>query len=267
MAAYIKLIAPKALVTDGISQISPEESIQSNEVQLYSSAIDIFSHHYYWGVPDIPSLSKHSEYVAGKGKVFMIGEFGLCNIECITEFLKVVNEKKTISGALLWSLRYHSRDGGFYTHQDAQYFSYHVPGFRPTTGFGKDEVEVVGLIRKNAILIQGQAVDAHLAPPAPQAILDPSINPTALRWMGSAWANRYVISRRNNESDPWVVMHYNVPDGLPSGRILYADKTVLAGQTYTYKVQPVSIENRMDPDNALFLGPFRVNGILTADSP
>ena len=47
-------------------------------------------------------------------------------------------------GALLWSLRFHNRDGGFYWHYEKRGFeSYHWPGF--DSGKGIDERAVVRL--------------------------------------------------------------------------------------------------------------------------
>ena len=54
------------------------------------------------------------------------------------------------SGLLIWSLRGHSRHGGYIVHaENGGYFSYHYPGFPQAEGFHADEEKVFEIVEKS----------------------------------------------------------------------------------------------------------------------
>jgi hypothetical protein len=52
-----------------------------------------------------------------------------------------------VSGSMVWSLRFHNKDGGFYNHRElpGKYAAYHYPGFQANSGYG--EIEVFDVVR------------------------------------------------------------------------------------------------------------------------
>ena len=73
------------------------------------------------------------------------------------------------SGALLWSLRFHHRGGGFYWHSEPAgarlYKAYHWPGF--DSGRAYEERQVLELTRRKAYEIRGIEAPELSAPAAP----------------------------------------------------------------------------------------------------
>ena len=79
-------------------------------------------------------------------KAYFVGEFGFVETPHIAKAIDAVIEDG-ISGALLWSLRMHRREGGFYWHMEVGtgrniYKAYHWPGF--ASGDRYDERQMHG---------------------------------------------------------------------------------------------------------------------------
>ncbi|KAJ3068010.1 hypothetical protein HK102_007278, partial [Quaeritorhiza haematococci] len=171
------------------------------------------------------------------GKAFIVGEFGLCGIKTFEAVFEEVMKKDTsaggdgdgglIAGALVWSLRFRSKDGGYYVHKEnLDYWAYHHPGHYPTLpstqeGFGTDEEEVTGLVRLYAARINANTlpssntsltaiVPPKIPAPAPPLLFNPSVisrssssssssaTPTVeigLKWRGSTGAASFDIQR------------------------------------------------------------------------
>jgi hypothetical protein len=76
----------------------------------------------FYGIANLPYLC-----LAYRSKYDMIhmhvaGEFGLTSTTQISTFLQTVSSTPSSLGGLLWSLRSHSRFGGFYTHHESNGF-------------------------------------------------------------------------------------------------------------------------------------------------
>lgn len=134
MAKHIKKLAPNTLVASGDMGGVNAKSRYTPE-SLASEYVDIFSNHYYYGESDIKRIIMDSKFISENKKAFMVGEFGLSTIETYEEIYRNIVLTNDISGAMIWSLRYHSRNGGFYVHYEAKggFYSYHVPGFNGIT--------------------------------------------------------------------------------------------------------------------------------------
>ncbi|KAI9364498.1 glycoside hydrolase superfamily [Zopfochytrium polystomum] len=174
------------------------------------------------------------------GKLFLVGEFGLSDPRNLRGLLDAVVAAAGkggggggVVGALLWSLRFRARDGGFYVHpegDDAAFWSYHVDSASANAnadsagrwGFAKDEPAVVAMMKEYARRIDGRPSAAAAAgaadepPPSPPPVVvfatasasssSPSGSPpaaaaptttpaVALRWRGSAGATAYRVER------------------------------------------------------------------------
>ena len=225
IAQHIKSISPKVLVMDGTFGALDGPNRWSWSV-LQNNAVDMFSNHYYYGTGDYWRLTRDAQHIAEYNKkVFVIGEFGFDYWVCNTLFDMSLKDKR-VAGALIWSLRFHSRDGGFYTHAEGtQYWSYHAPGFPKATGFGDDDLNMAPLVRKYGLLMQGRPENTPFPKPANGRPIedDSSIGPTNLKWFGSSWASKYMVYRRqstdNYSKAAWRLLTSNVMDNVQSGKV------------------------------------------------
>ena len=126
IASYIKSLDGNHLVLDGKYGI--------DDASLTDDAVDIVSNHYYPDhYPSYASQVNVDRTKAAGHKPFIVGEFGFKPTDELRAFLDNAIENGT-SGAMIWSLRYHSRDGGFYPHTESTfngvfYGAYRWPGF------------------------------------------------------------------------------------------------------------------------------------------
>jgi mannan endo-1,4-beta-mannosidase len=235
IASYIKSIAPNILVMD--ATIGGTSRVQAEK--LASPHIDIFTNHYYWGTASPEGdLARVSSY----GKAFIVGEYGLVNVAWYNTFMSNCISLKTVSGCLIWSLRFHSYQGGFYQHPDGNYWAYHVPGFPQAFGFGSEEATLIPLIRSYAFQIQGLSSNVkHPVPRTPVAAAG-TVTPTTLRWGGSAWAKGYNIERQDQGTNIWTRIASSVPDNVIGPATIYSDTSAQSGKSYNYRIQAVGVD-------------------------
>lgn len=138
------------------------------------------------------------------------------------------------SGALLWGVRSHRRDGGFYFHNESGgYASYHWPGFSSADEI--DERNLLRVLREKAYQIRGITIPA-VPIPEPAPVLLEIKSADDIIWRGSAGASGYDIERAENPGGPWVLVGKNIEDAAKS-RKLFSDKSVQKGVTYYYRVK------------------------------
>jgi len=250
MAAYLKQEDPKHLVM--------EAGGADREALLADPSIDVISEHLYeyWnrlaGRPSdlAPLARKLREQCRGR-KPLMIDEFGLGSLENIQSLMVTIRETGIVGG-LLWSIRSHRRDGGWYYHNEGgtTVNSFHVPGF--SAGKAYDEVPMLGLLRKEAYAIRGLPVPPAL-PPAPAPVLLPLGG--GLSWRGSAGASTYLLERASSPTGPWVVLAHDLVDSVitdvksyertfedagRAGAELYRDASAPAGVTSYYRLKALN---------------------------
>jgi hypothetical protein len=253
MATCIKQLAKNTLVMDGTMGGLDAPNRYPDKV-LQSSVIDIFSNHYYYGSSDYPRIKRDAEFITKFSKAFIVGEFGFDYKNCKKIYEICVNDQR-ISGCMVWSLRYHSRDGGFYSHnEDKGFLSFHVPGFPEAEGFGCDDIRMAKMIRQMGWAMQGVDPSTVPAPlPAPCKPTYGAISPHNLRWFGSAWAEKYKIYRRRQNE--WILIG-EIIDNKRYGSSLFADTQAEPGQMYEYMIQPVDINGVPNIHTPLVLGPL-----------
>ncbi|KAI8621761.1 hypothetical protein BC830DRAFT_1092828 [Chytriomyces sp. MP71] len=212
-----------------------------------------------------PRFKRDIDLITSYKKLFYVGEFGINSFSEYTAILQAVSMSPAL-GALIWSLRFHSRDGGFYTHNettDGFFQSYHLPaGFnsaQPGCGFSPEETKVVSLIREYALGEWQSSVAAganatrsyvNSAPqPAPvllvpQVVTNSSPPCVNLSWRGSAGAQKYLLERAEvgagGAVGPYSVLQSDVCDAKPSGSVLYVDSGMQIGARYSYRVTGVN---------------------------
>lgn len=224
---------------------------------LNSPSVDLFSNHYYSGLDDIQHMKRDTLLVTGNQKVFFNGEFGLSSTSSIEAYYKETINNTDISGCLIWSLRFHSRDGGFYVHSEGpDYWAYHVPGLDSSNqGFTIEEPRIVELTRRYALDITGNSADTpHLIPLAPAAIFSESVTPNDLRWQGSAWASHYQVSR-STDGKFFYPLSYNASDAVSSGMPYFSDPNSSGAGRLWYSVTAVNLDGATS-ETSLELGPF-----------
>jgi mannan endo-1,4-beta-mannosidase len=260
ISTFIKTLAPNTLVADGT--LGGRNASKRFLPQLLQyPALDIFSNHYYHGDEDLNRINVDSKLVASYGKAFLCGEFGFEDRPCIKVFNQVLANSR-VSGALIWSLRYHSRDGnfiidllgGFYTHQeDGGYYSFHIPGFQSNTsdGFGPSELKMAKFVRNLNLKIQNRSTSTQFpTPPSCHPAAGFIQSPNALRWFGSAWASSYQIERKEGD-DSSIIIATSVSDNVSTGKVIYNDVTAIPGKKYEYYIKPVSCDGIVNHQNYL----------------
>ncbi|HEX8891213.1 MAG TPA: cellulase family glycosylhydrolase, partial [Pyrinomonadaceae bacterium] len=200
IAAYIKSLDHNHLVWDGFY-------IGNREIQeaaLNDPNIDIVSSHHYPAANRnmLDDIERFRQQIAGK-KVYILGEFGFVPLDEIRKILDTVIQKN-ISGAMIWSLRYHDRDGGFYWHSepagDLLYKAYHYPGF--ATGEAYTEIELMKLMREKAFEIRAAPLPALEMPQPP--VLLPIKDAAEISWQGSVGATAYDVERASKPKGAWT---------------------------------------------------------------
>lgn len=243
MARYIRSIDSKHLIM---------EAGGDRQAMLDSPDVDVMSAHLYeyWnrlsGSPtELAPLARKEREMSRGRKALLIDEFGLATVENQAALMQTIREEG-ISGGLLWSLRGHRRDGGFYYHNEGgtPINSFHVPGF--VAGNPYQEQQVLDLLRREAYAIRGLPVPP-VGKPSPAPVL--SGQRGALVWRGATGASDYTIERAGHRAGPWQVMTTGVQDAViidvkkyEDDQVhvsppLWFDETGQRGRTYYYRVK------------------------------
>ena len=243
MADYVKSLDQNHLLMDGYhSSILRDES-------LLQSNIDIVTTHHYPRIAQemIDQADVNRERSRGR-KPYIIGEFGFVEAASIREFLDMLIANGT-SGALIWSLRFHNRDGGFYWHSEPfggdKYKAYHWPGFE--SGNGYEEPELLNIMRQKAFAIRGIPEPEHRAPGPPRLL--PIDDVSAIKWQGSTGASSYIIERAPSLLGKWTVIAKDIDDARHPYQSMFADKTVEIGKQYYYRVIAKNAAGKSSPSN------------------
>ena len=262
IAAYIKSLDANHLVWDGFY-------IGNNEIEpkaLDDPNIDIVSSHHYPSPirPNIGMVAdiRRFQLQIGEKKVYVVGEFGFIPLPDVENLLNAVISRG-VSGAMIWSLRFHNRDGGFYWHSEGAggdlYKAYHYPGFR--SGNRYDETALIKLITAKAAQIRGLPEPAFAAPEPP--VLLPVKSTAAISWRGSVGATSYDVERSASTKGPWTIAGKDVDDSLAQYRPLFNDGAVVPGHNYFYRVRAKNSDGISLPSNVS--GPVAAAAVFLVD--
>jgi mannan endo-1,4-beta-mannosidase len=250
IAAHIKSLDSQHLVLDGTHR----ETLLASSLE--DSNIDFVQTHHYEKDPRsmIGHILESAKMAKGR-KPYFVGEFGFLGTEALCAVMDTVRDQK-LSGALLWSLRYRSRDGGFYWHHEpagGDYFkAYHWPGFPIGEKF--DEYRLMHFVRERAFEIQGLTAPPLPKPQAPRLLV--ITEGGQMTWQGSVGATSYDVERSEATNGPWTVVGAGVSDAQVQYRPLFTDESLQPGKTYCYRVVARNSSGVSDASNVI--GPARL---------
>ncbi len=246
IAEYIKSIDKNHLVLEG----THAELLTEQEVD--NPNFDALSTHYYSPIDRaIPDVLKNKELTKGK-KPYFVGEFGYRNFQD-TKTIVDTAISDSLSGIMIWSMRYHTRSGGFYQHGEAYSGSYRFPGF--PSGNQYHEKEVIDFLRESAYRINGEKEPPLPIPEAPNLLNIKDVYD--ISWQGSAGASYYSIQRKTAGQENWKTIADSVSDAAVVFRPLYDDTTAELGKSYFYRIAAHNISGSSPPSNEV--GPVEVN--------
>ena len=252
MAAFVKSIDCNHLLNDGLQFFAVRDEI------IDDPNIDILSTHHYEKNPQdmLAHILNTAAKIAGR-KPYYIGEFGFIPTPAMEEVLNTVIEDRNISGALLWSLRFHNRAGGFYWHSEPSgynfYKAYHFPGFQ--SGKSYDEKNALSLMARKAYEIRELPLPETTMPAAP--CLLPIEDVAAVSWQGSAGAAGYDVERSADINGPWETVAAMISDAIYANEPLFEDVSAQPGESYYYRVFARNAAGKSSASNVI--GPVRVD--------
>jgi mannan endo-1,4-beta-mannosidase len=252
IAGYIKSLDKNHLVIEGTHNPRlTEDAINDKNIDVLST------HHYGNPVNSLKNIVMNKELVKDK-KPYFIGEFGLVPPASIQAILDTTIDNG-LSGIMIWSLRFHNRDGGFYMHlENTGSGPYRFPGF--ASGDNYNEKEIINILRNKAYEIDGKT-PPPLEIPKPPELLDIK-DVFDISWRGSTGASSYIIERKKPGNN-WITVADNVSDAVQAYKPLFMDTTAILGEEYFYRVKAKNESGVSEPSNEV--GPVKVNSLKIVD--
>ncbi len=249
IAAYIKELDKNHIVIDGKSLRGvPMASLEDPNIDV------ITTHQYPFGPDHDFAKQIRAAHTLTKGKkAYFVGEFGFVEMPHIASAIQEAIDDGS-SGALLWSLRMHRREGGFYWHMETGtgkniYKAFHWPGF--DSGERYDEREVMALMREKGYEIRGEKPPAIERPRAPKLL--PIEKASAISWQGSAGASSYDVWRSESPNGEWKKIAEKVSDADVQYRPLFNDESAKPGGRYSYRIVALNSAGESEPSNVVEL--------------
>ncbi len=246
IAAYIKGLDANHLVMEGtLAREISQEAVDDPNIDILST------HHYHDPKASIGFITTNQSTAKGK-KPYVIGEYGIIptkDIRAITD--RIIHEG--LAGGMLWSLRFRSREGGFYNHYEYDgYSSYRWPGF--SNGDSYDEREVLNLVRQKAYEIDG-STEPPIPVPARPTLLEVN-DVSSISWQGSVGAQSYSVERKDADSTEWTVVAPDVDETRYQNRPLFSDESAQLDRKYYYRIRAKNRSGTSDYSNVV--GPIHV---------
>jgi mannan endo-1,4-beta-mannosidase len=238
IARYIKQRDPKHALIDGTNGPSIREA------SLGDPDIDIVSSHHYGLVRrNLELIDENVRKIAGR-KRYLIGECGLWTAADTERMFQHVLAQP-IEGVLIWGLRGHSREGGFYHHMERPPFqSYHLTG--SDSGAAYDEQAIMKMMRTLAFGARRLPVPPIPAPEPP--VMLGATSRGAVSFRGSLGARDYAIERQTAPDGPWESVADHFDETLVAYRA-FVDPAPLVGKKVRYRVTAANEAGRSPPSS------------------
>ncbi len=253
VARCIKSLDKNHLVLEGtLRRDITEEALNDPNLDILAT------HHYHDPKGAVEFIVKNRQLSKGK-KPYIVGEYGIVpteDIQMITD--TVINQG--LSGAMIWSLRFRCREGGFYHHYEYNNAeAYRWPGF--PSGFFYDERMVLQLLREKAHQIDGTPTERLPVPAAPHLLNISDVS--AISWQGSTGAQSYLVERKAVNDSSWSVAGNNVDESRYQYRPLFSDESAQPGMKYLYRVKAKNETGQSEYSNVV--GPVEVRSTVMVD--
>ena len=177
----------------------------------------VTTHHYPGGKKSFAQVIRENAARAKGRKPYVVGEFGFVPTQEMVEAIQATIETQA-AGALAWSLRFRSREGGFYWHSEPsggnKYKAFHWPGSPIADDY--DEIPFMKLMRDQAFAIRDLPVPPLPAPVPPHLL--PISNVSAISWQGVVGANDYIVERAAKANGPWRIVGESVDESFTQYR-------------------------------------------------
>jgi len=225
MGTYVKQLAPKQLLAESYFTAAD------------NPGVDIVQDHLYQGDPVkmIAVIQQSAQRAAGK-RVYLVGEFGFITTEGMRAIMDTIITDPAIAGGLIWSLRFHNSDGGYYWHHEPHggdfFKAFHWPG--GPAGEPYDETRFMHLVRAKAYELRGVPAPKFAIPGAPDlfSVTDGGI----VSWRGSTGAVNYELQRSETARGPWRTVSWQLTDDAAQYRPLAVDEFTEVGKSYRYRL-------------------------------
>ena len=255
ISAYIKSLDHNHLVMDGNTGGMRSGSLDIPDVDI------VTTHHYSGGRGGMAqTISNNAAQAKGK-KIYVVGEFGFVSTAQMAAALQAIRDSSA-AGGLLWSLRFHDRDGGFYWHSEPAggnlFKAFHWPGSPVAAAY--DEIALMAITRTNAFAIRGLPVPP-VPVPAPPKLL-PIADPGAISWQGSIGAATYAVERAPAARGPWTVAGKDIDESAAQYHPVYSDESAPKGNWF-YRVRASNEAGVSEPSN--IVGPVNVTQATFVD--
>jgi hypothetical protein len=247
IAKFIKSLDSNHIVIEGT------HAQTLSEQALNDPHIDVLSTHHYSRVDEsIKNILKNKEFSKDK-KPYFVGEFGLNTLENIKAIVDSAMNND-VSGIMIWSLRFHNRDGGFYMHRENNGNGpFRFPGFQ--SGDDYNEKEIIDFMRTKAYQVDSSNVPPLKIPEPPQLLTIKDVY--SISWQGSVGASSYILQRKEISQNNWVNVSDSIVDADAAYKPLFSDTTAEIGKEYYYRVRAQNESGISEPSNEA--GPIKVN--------
>jgi hypothetical protein len=167
------------------------------------------------------TFSQHAATITGKGKVYVVNEFGWDNTDWATPTdleaaLSAMEADPKVSGSNFWALQAHVDNFGWQpipanvanaayskVSESGQWWALYYGGIDTVTMTKADMQARAELLRAHAFKMAGLAVPPHAIPAAPVVT---TMGLGLLGWRGSAGAVVYSVQRQDAAGKPWVTI-------------------------------------------------------------